>query len=78
MGSEMGTRDSRVEVGAPILDPELQKQTVNLVQLCLMDNQKARIGQPDGSFQHIVPTQKMQIHAQELQYLMAAEKAGNK
>ena len=68
----------RVEVGTPILEPELQKQIVSLVELCMMDNQKARIGQTDGSFQHIVPTKKMQINAQELQYLMAAEKAENK
>ena len=66
----------RVEVGAPLLDPALREQAVHLVQLCLSDNVKARIGQPDGSFLHCVPvTGESAVNAQEIQYHNAAAKA---
>ena len=59
----------RVEVAAPLLDENLREQAVSLVQLCLADNTKARIGQPDGSFVHCIPvTGKNAVNAQEIQY----------
>ncbi|MBR1554441.1 MAG: polyphosphate kinase 1, partial [Oscillospiraceae bacterium] len=45
----------RVEVAAPLLNKKLREQAVRLVKLCLADNVKARIGQPDGSFKHCTP-----------------------
>ena len=66
----------RVEVGAPILDPALREQAVNLVQLCLSDNVKARIGQPDGTFRHCTPvTDETAVNAQEIQYQNAVSRA---
>ncbi|MDE5792071.1 MAG: polyphosphate kinase 1 [Oscillospiraceae bacterium] len=66
----------RVEVATPILDKALQQQAVNLVKLCLSDNTKARIGQPDGTFQHCIPvTDENAINAQEIQYQNAVTKS---
>ncbi|MDE6004510.1 MAG: polyphosphate kinase 1 [Oscillospiraceae bacterium] len=66
----------RVEVATPILDKVLQQQAVNLVKLCLSDNTKARIGQPDGTFQHCIPvTDENAINAQEIQYQNAVTKS---
>lgn len=66
----------RVEVAAPLLDETLREQAVSIVQLCLSDNVKARIGQPDGTF---VPckrvTGKNAVCAQEIQYRHAADAA---
>lgn len=66
----------RVEVAAPILDKKLREQAVGIVQLCLSDNVKARIGQPDGTFRHCEPvTGKGAVDAQETQYRRAARAA---
>jgi polyphosphate kinase len=50
--ADLMTRNTmhRVEVAAPILDEALKAQAVEMVQLCLRDNVKARTGQPDGTF----------------------------
>ncbi|MDE5564410.1 MAG: polyphosphate kinase 1, partial [Oscillospiraceae bacterium] len=47
----------RVEVAAPLLDDTVREQAVSTVKLCLSDNTKARIGQPDGTFLHCVPVE---------------------
>lgn len=66
----------RIEVGVPILDPQLKEQVYQLVQLCLADNTKARIGQADGSFRHCIPvTDETAVNAQEMQYQAAVERA---
>ncbi len=68
--------EHRVEVGAPLLDPALREQAVRMVQLCLSDNNKARIGQNDGTFLHCIPvTGKDAINAQEMQYQNAVSHA---
>ncbi len=68
----------RVEVAAPLLDKKLREQAVRLVKLCLSDNVKARIGQPDGSFLHCIPVldEDDAINAQEIQCRNAAANAG--
>ena len=68
----------RVEVSAPLLDKKLREQAVRLVKLCLSDNVKARIGQPDGSFRHCdtVLDEDEAINAQEIQCRNAAANAG--
>ena len=66
----------RVEVAAPLLDKTLREQAVRLVKLCLSDNVKARIGQPDGNFLHCEPvTDETAVNAQEIQYQNAAANA---
>ncbi|MBQ4464998.1 MAG: polyphosphate kinase 1 [Oscillospiraceae bacterium] len=67
----------RVEVAAPLLDPALREHAVDLVQLCLSDNTKARIGQPDGTFVHVDPVKgKNAVNAQEKQYEDAVKALG--
>ena len=66
----------RVEVAAPLLDKKLREQAVGLVQLCLSDNTKARIGQPDGTFLHCQPAVgRNAVNAQDAQYQKAARSA---
>ncbi|MBE6875313.1 MAG: polyphosphate kinase 1 [Ruminococcus sp.] len=66
----------RVEVAAPLLDKNLREQAVSLVKLCLADNVKARIGQPDGSFKHCAPIlDNTAVNAQEIQYQNASANA---
>lgn len=68
----------RVEVAAPILDPALKTQILNLMMLFRSDNQKARLGQPDGSFRHVTAlTTDQPVNAQEAQYLQAEEAVQN-
>ena len=67
----------RVEVAAPLLDPKIREKAVELVQLCLSDNTKVRVGQPDGSFIHCIPAEgKNAVNAQETQYARAVKAAG--
>lgn len=66
----------RVEVAAPLLDKKLREQAVRIVKLCLSDNTKARIGQPDGSFRLSHPLEEEDaVNAQEIQYQNAAANA---
>ena len=59
----------RVEVAVPLLNKKLREQAVRLVKLCLADNVKARIGQPDGTFQHCPPVMGDDaVNAQEIQF----------
>lgn len=67
----------RIEVGAPILDKDLQKQAAGILELCLRDNVKAREGQPDGTFIRLHPAGGAPaVNAQEIQYERAAAAAG--
>lgn len=42
--------ERRVEVAAPIKDPEIQNRLVDIFNTMLKDNVKARVQQPDGSY----------------------------
>ncbi len=69
--ADLMTRNTqhRVEVGAPLLDPQLRDQAIAMVRLCLLDNTKAREGQPDGSFLHCTPVKgEGAVNAQAIQY----------
>lgn len=66
----------RVEVAAPLLDKTLREQAVRIVKLCLSDNVKARIGQPDGTFRLCHPLEDEDaVNAQEIQYQNASANA---
>ena len=76
--ADLMTRNTkhRIEVGAPLLDPALMEQASDIVALCLADNVKARIGEPDGTFLHCDPVQgEGAVDAQEMQYRIAEKKA---
>lgn len=45
--------DKRVEVAFPIESPETREKVMEVINLTLKDNQKARIQQPDGTYKHI-------------------------
>ena len=45
--------DRRVEVAFPIESPELKQKVIEIIDLTLKDNIKARIQQGDGSYRHI-------------------------
>ena len=63
----------RVEVCAPLYDPALQEKAAGIVALCMRDNVKARIGQPDGTFRHCTPAVGADaVDAQLIQYETAS------
>lgn len=54
----------RVEVAAPILDPELKQRVLDLFETQLSDNVKARDMQPDGKYVHL-PSKGAEVDAQK-------------
>ncbi|MFF2092001.1 polyphosphate kinase 1 [Paenibacillus sp. NPDC058174] len=44
----------RIELMCPVFDPELRRTLINMLQLNLNDNVKARELQPNGSYSHVV------------------------
>ena len=64
--ADMMTRNTekRVEVACPVYDKQLKKQLMQMLKIMLLDNQKARVLQSDGTYKKkIVETNK--ICAQE-------------
>jgi polyphosphate kinase len=66
--------DRRVEVGFPILAPELRKQVRQILDLQLSDNAKARVLQPDGTNVRKPGTGTV-IRSQNMLYEMAKRNA---
>lgn len=67
--------DRRIEVAVPILDPEVYQELRSIIDLQLVDNQKARIINAAGSNPYIVVEEgKPIIRAQAATYQMIAEK----
>ncbi len=67
----------RVEVAAPILDPDIQNEIRELFNICLSDNVKAREQSEDGIYRYVTHTEPP-VNAQEKLYDMAYEVAGIK
>lgn len=58
----------RIEVAFPVVDEQLKNQVQDLLQLQFMDNQKARILQPDGNYTRRPPMEvprDKRVNAQE-------------
>lgn len=55
----------RVEIVFPVLDPEVKKQVMHIVEIQLEDTLKARILQPDGSYERVDLRGKEKICAQD-------------
>ena len=55
----------RVEIVFPVLDPEVKKQVMHSVEIQLEDTLKARILQPDGSYERVDLRGKEKICAQD-------------
>ena len=50
--------ERRVEVAAPIVDPELQRRVIDeVLDMSLNDNVKARLVQPDGTSERLQPAE---------------------
>ncbi len=77
--ADMMTRNTerRVEIAAPILQPQLQKQVVTMVQNMLTDNVKARRLMADGRYVLRRPTDDFVMNAQE-HFLKTAERLATK
>ena len=65
----------RVEVAAPILDPDIKDEIRSMFNLCLSDNVKAREQSADGIYRYVTHTEPP-INAQEKLYEQAYEMAG--
>lgn len=57
----------RVEIGVPVLDKGIRDRIIAMFRLMMQDNVKARIQQPDGSYQHAV-AYGVEINSQEQLY----------
>jgi len=66
----------RVEVAAPVYDPDSRKKIMDMFRLQLRDNVKAREQQPDGSYTYVLH-ETPAVNAQEELYLEAYQAAGN-
>lgn len=65
--------DRRVEVAFPVDSPELRQKVKNILDITLMDNVKARIQQPDGSYKPIDKRGKEVMQSQNRFYSIACE-----
>ncbi len=65
--------DRRVEVAFPVDSPELRRKVMDILDITLRDNVKARIQQPDGSYKHIDRRGKEPVQSQMEFYRLAKE-----
>lgn len=65
----------RVEVAAPIYDPEIREQILSMFDIMMQDNVKARVQQPDGSYEKMLSDELEALNAQEYFYDQAYENA---
>lgn len=74
--ADMMTRNTekRVEVAAPVLDPDVKRQVSEYLRVMLADNVKARVLQKDGTYKKKAITEK-RINSQEY-FMRAAVLAG--
>ena len=57
--------ERRVEILFPVLNPELKKNVWHIIEVQLMDTQKAQLLQPDGTYEKIDKRGKAIVNAQE-------------
>jgi polyphosphate kinase len=60
--------DRRVEIAFPVLDPRLQAQLREILDIQLADTAKARVILPDGSSQRIQLDGALPLRSQERLY----------
>lgn len=65
----------RVEVAAPIYDPEIRERILSMFDIMMQDNVKARVQQPDGSYEKMLSDELEALNAQEYFYEQAYENA---
>lgn len=68
----------RVEVAAPVYDPELRERLHHIFDVMLQDNCQARDMQPDGRYVRRQPGDEAPIIAQEMLYQEAYDRAAGK
>lgn len=67
----------RVEIGVPVMDSGIKKRIMNIFDLMMRDNVKARLQQPDGTYYHAEVRGEEEINSQEQLYAEAYENAPN-
>ncbi len=65
----------RVEVAAPIYDPAIRDRILDMFECMMADNVKARIQNPDGTYQKVNNTLLEPLNSQEYFYAQAYEDA---
>ena len=77
--ADMMTRNTekRVEVAAPVLDPDVKRQVNGYLEVMLADNVKARVLQKDGTYRKKPITEK-RVNSQEHFMKSAVLEARNK
>jgi len=60
--------DDRVEVAFPVLEPLLQRQLHDILEIQLADTVKARLIRPDGRSERVAADGRPALRSQELLY----------
>jgi len=68
----------RVEIGVPVMDSGIKKRIMNIFDLMMRDNVKARLQHPDGTYYHAEVRGEEEINSQEQLYAEAYENAPKK
>lgn len=68
--------EKRVEIAAPILDPELRERTIGIFNAVMSDKAQAREMLPDGSYQRL-RTSDSTVGVQEMLYAESYKAAGS-
>ncbi len=58
--------DRRVEIVFPVLEDELKEKAIHVLEVEIEDNVKARLLQPDGTYERIDRRGKTRVHSQEI------------
>lgn len=58
--------DKRVEIVFPVIDEELKKKALHILEVELADNVKARVMKPDGTYEKIDKRGKVLVNSQEV------------
>lgn len=65
--------DRRVEVAFPIENEELKKKVMNIIDITLRDNLKAKIQQPDGTYKHIDKRGARELLSSQMEFYRLAK-----
>lgn len=65
--------DRRVEVAFPIENDKLKAKVINIIDITLRDNLKAKIQQPDGSYKHIDKRGARELLSSQMEFYRLAK-----
>ena len=70
--------ERRVEILFPVLDPAIKEQVVHVLDVQLRDTEKAKLLQPDGTYEKVNRRGKTSLNAQDTFCAEYTKRAKNK